>query len=151
MSSLRFTYHASVIIDGVLHEIGRREPAATQTGITSVYERTLSIAASGTDTLFDVTTECLATFKFMLIVSDYDLALEFITDDGAEVGEAIYTVEIKGSGTTNKFGFPHIFSTDDSIANHTVGFAGTWDVIEQVDCKNRSSTQAVKCAIFACT
>jgi|LUMF01.1.fsa_nt_gb hypothetical protein len=150
MATLRFVYNAAVEVDGVLEEMGNFDTPAVITGVTSLWKRTILVAASGTDTLFNIDTECLSEFKFLIVAADYDLALEAITDDDGDIGEAIASEEIRGSGTTNQLGFPRIFSKDDSLANHTVGFNGTWDKIERIDCKNRSSTQAVKVTVWAC-
>ncbi len=77
--------------------------------------------------------------------------VELITDQGADVGTVVSTVQVAGTGTTGSYGAGFSLASDTSYANYTTNFAaGTLDVIDKILVKNLSTTQAAKvyfCAI----
>lgn len=78
-----------------------------------------------------------SSFKLLVLESDQEVVVEFVTDDGNDVGEEVYTVTLSA-------GIPLILGGDGSYANYTVNFAGgTLDVIEAIRAKNLGATDAV--------
>lgn len=77
-----------------------------------------------------------STFKLCVLESDKEVIVEFVTDDGNEVGEEVYTVTLSP-------GIPLILGSNQSYANYTVNFAaGTLDTIEAIRAKNLGGTDA---------
>lgn len=77
-----------------------------------------------------------ASFSLLVLESDQEIVVEFVTDDGGEVGEEVYTVTVSP-------GIPLILGSDQGYADYTVNFAdGTLDVIEAIRAKNLGATDA---------
>lgn len=77
-----------------------------------------------------------ATFALLVLETDQAVMVEFVTDDGGEVGEEVFTVELNP-------GIPLILGDDASYADYTVNFAsGTLDTIEAIRAKNLGATDA---------
>lgn len=98
------------------------------------------VAGSGSSSpvvlLWSAAVDLPASFKFLVVESDQEVVVEFITDDGNDVGEEIFTVTVSP-------GLPLILGSDQSYANYVVNFGGgTLDVIETIRCKNLGAADA---------
>ena len=102
----------------------------------TVHRQTYSIADTGTQKIFDVTTD-LSNFDFAIILSDQNLLLQKVIDDAGNNGEAFFVETIRAN-------VPYPIPIDDGLAgNGTVDlFDGTADVIERLDVKNSSGATA---------
>lgn len=107
--------------------------------------QTFSVAAAGTQELFDVADD-IADFDFLMVISDKDsVVLQLVTDDDNSIGERAYTVQLAA-------GVPFILASKRSYANFTVDFAGgTLDNIERMNVKNLQATDAAKVTLLAFT
>lgn len=106
----------------------------------NVRDAQFDVAGSGSGSpvvlLWTALVDLPASFKLLVLESDQDVVVEFVTDDGGEVGEEVYTVTVSA-------GLPLILGSDQSYANHSVNFAGgTLDVIEAIRAKNLGATDA---------
>ncbi len=103
-------------------------------------ERDYTIAADATQLCWDptaVATENPSSFSFLLIWSDGNVDVEFVTDDGGDVGKIIWSQRVVKD-------VPLILGADDSYAAAAPGddiFAGTLDVIERIRIKDASSAE----------
>lgn len=124
--------------DGTRHEFGDLS-APVKYSVTDalIYRRVYEVADDATQLIFSVSNSDLASFAFLGVKSNQDnVFLEMVTDDGNEVGEESYTIELK------KDCIQPLFS-DDSYALHTVAFAaGTADSIETLRVENKSGSVA---------
>lgn len=129
--------------------IVKKIPVAVTLGSRSTpEERDYSIADAGTQNCWDplaTDTENPSTFSFLFIWSDQSVDVEFICDDGGEVGKVIWTHRVVAD-------VPFMLGADDSYANPGAddAYAGTLDVIERIRIKNSSgSTAKIKVIIAA--
>jgi hypothetical protein len=108
---------------------------------TTIEEKVYSVAAAGTQILWDPTTdgsETSGTFTTLIIATSDTFDLEFVTDVGVDVGDEAGTVRVSP-------GLPLMLGGDDSYANVTGVDAlgtGTLDVIDKIRAKNVSSATA---------
>jgi len=115
-------------------------------------ETTLQIAASSVETLFDASSGPIGDFDFLLIASDRDVVLEFTTDQNDGVGDELYTMTLKGTGTEGEYGVPVMLGSDVSIANYTENFGGgTDDVIDRIRAKNEDASNTANVIIIVAT
>lgn len=115
------------------------------------FRRDYSVAVETTVKVFDVD-QHLANFDFLWMQTDFDVMVEFVTDDDADVGEVVSTMKLRGTDIAGSYGFPLILAYDDSYANYTVNFAaGTLDVIETIRVRNLSTTDAATVHLTAAT
>jgi hypothetical protein len=152
MASIYNYSYVLATVNGRKYEFGSlTTPTTIAAAGDDVYELITSVAVSTSIKIFDVD-EDLADFDFLLVAADWDLQLQVVVDDDGDVGEAAFTLPVEGSGTTGTWGPPVIFASDDSYANYTVDFAGgTLDVIERLNVKNNSATQAAQVVCLAFT
>ena len=144
MATLSLWARAEIRLDGEDITFGSMVRPVTRT-LTQCARRVITVAASTTVEIFDASTDAVTDFDFLWLASDYDLRVEFTTDLAADVGTVISTMTLRGTASSNKYGFPLILGDDASFANHTANFAtGTIDVIDRIRVKNESSTQAVQ-------
>lgn len=152
MATLTSYNYIVTVINGITYTFGSLSvPKFFTLSDENAYVYSASIPVSSSASILDVSTD-ISDFDFLLIASDYDVMIEFVTDDGDHVGERSYTIEVAGSGTAGEMGIPSILTSNSSYANYTVGFAGgTLDVIEKVTAKNNSTTTAAKvfCLAFS--
>lgn len=117
------------------------ETKYTDTTITEIKEKEITVAASSTAILWDksAASENISTLTFSKIINNSAnlIDVEYVIDDGSEVGEELYTVEIPPKGH-------HILMSGTSYANHLAGdaFGGTKDVIEKIRVKESSGVAA---------
>lgn len=123
---------------------GRVVPIETKyrdTTITEIKEKEISIAASATITIWDTsaTPENITTLSFCQIINTgaNTIEVEYVVDDGGEVGEELHTVVIPSKGHD-------ILLSGVAYANHSAGdaFAGTKDVIERIRIKEPNAVAA---------
>lgn len=120
--------------------------ATTLSSLSKPEERDYSIADAGTQICWDplaVATENASTFSFLLVWADGAVDVEFICDDGGEVGKVIWTERVVAD-------VPLMLGADDSYANPGAddAFAGTLDKIERIRIKNSSgATRKIKVII----
>lgn len=113
------------------------------TGLTKFEIRKYSIADSTTQNAWDplaVDTEAMADFDYLAILSDGDVYVEFVTDDGGEVGKVVDTKKLVKNLWL-------ILGADDSYGNPGAddAFSGTADLIERIRFRNDSgATRKVK-------
>lgn len=151
MANVHLYNYLSVNIDGEHIELGSLTTPISRALTNDVaYRRVFSVGTETTQELFDVNDVDLSAFDMLWIACDFDLILQLVTDDDADVGEEIFTLGLLGSATANKYGIPFILARDDSYANYTVDFGGgTLDLIERISVRNLSTTQAARCVILA--
>ena len=114
----------------------------TITGLTNIVEREFDIADATTLVFWDplaTTTDVMQDYDFLAVITDGDVFLERIVDDGSEVGKVVYAEKITKD-------IPYMSCNDDAFAN--VGaddaFSGTADLIERLGIRNDSgSTRSV--------
>lgn len=114
-------------------------------------QKRLELSALETAVLFDASADALATWDLAWIQADHDVTLEFVVDQGGEVGTVVFTLVLKGSGVTGQLGLPLMLGSQVSVANPTVDFGGgTNDLIEKISVKNASATAVAHVeAVFA--
>jgi hypothetical protein len=99
-----------------------------------VHETVVNVGTETTTKVFDITTSTLSSFDVLWIESDKDVYVEFVVDDGNNVGEEVWAQKLR-AGTA--IAMPY----DDAKANYTVNFAGgSDDVVETVRVRNESTT-----------
>lgn len=158
MGQLRIVQHGSIELDGQVYQIG--DPVRSHSfTFTEMYRDTVTLAASGTAVLLDITATQsgggvnLGSFSVLLIASDRDVTIEEIVDEGNQVGQRVQSWTCKGSGTANKYGLYHFRGSDNAYASdHTENFGGaaTLDNIETIRVKNTDATNAAQVTIIAC-
>jgi len=154
MSSKIFTYtYMTAIINNVPYRFGSPfKPVSTTIASDLPYQKVATIAAAGTTTMFDISTD-LADFDYMLLAVDFDAYVEIITNDGDALVQ-VNTLPLTGSGVAKEFGSPFILGRDDAHSSDHVegwGTVGTLDVIEKISIHNvtgaSNSVQAI-CMAF---
>ncbi len=114
--------------------------ATTLSSRSKLEERDYTIADAAVQLCWDptaVATENPSSFSFLLIWSDGDVDVEFVTDDGGDVGKIIWSERVVKD-------VPLILGADDSYAAAAPGddiFAGTIDLIERIRIKNGSGAE----------
>lgn len=104
-------------------------------------DRTFSIAAETTKTLWDATVSPVTALSFLWIETDADVMIELITDQNAGVGKEVFTITIEA-------GKPFVLGSGVSYANYTTNFAGgTLDVIDKILCRNLDTADAAEVRI----
>jgi len=101
------------------------EYRSAHTGLTAIAHRDIAIAADGTPTLWDPTTdstETVSDFDFLLAVSDGTLDLEKTANEG-HASETVSTIRLFKD-------LPYMLGADD--AYYDGGFSGTLDVIDKL-------------------
>tara|TARA_R100001594_G_scaffold73756_1_gene108311 strand:+ start:2176 stop:2628 length:453 start_codon:yes stop_codon:yes gene_type:complete len=147
MATLRYQACGHVVIDGVLKRFGKPSDDYTVTGVTKSIERILPVGTSTTVKLWDVTVDF--AFKFFFVQTDYDVHIEFVTDDDASIGEVAATKYLTGSGKDSILGPPMILTSNTSYANYTVNFGGgTINTIDTIRVRNLSTTDAAQVHAF---
>jgi hypothetical protein len=142
---VRLYAYAVTEIDGDVVNVGNLHIPNYLTVDGQQEKKIVSLGTETTLKLWDVDDSALTAFKFLWIQTDYDIMLELVTDDDADVGEEVYTVELQGSGRANVYGMPFILNSDASYANYTVAFGGgTLDVIETIRGRNLDTTNTAK-------
>jgi hypothetical protein len=117
------------------------ETRYTDTTITEVKDKEISITASSIITIWDTSSssENIKTLTFCLIknTGPNTIEVEFTVDDGDDVGEEFNTVVIPSKGS-------HVLMSGSSYANHNAGdaFAGTLDLIEKIRIKEPNGVNA---------
>lgn len=102
----------------------------------NVRDSVVAVANAATALLWTALVDIPSSFNLLVLESDQDVVVEFVTDDGNDVGEEAYTVTLKA-------GWPLTLGADGSYANYTVNFGGgTLDVIETIRCENNSGSDA---------
>jgi len=150
--SVQLYQYYIVDIDGKAYRGGSISSPVTVSAAGQKLDNVYSVATNTVQKIFDVDEGPLSDFDFLWIETDFDVMLELVTDDDADVGEEIYTVPLKGSQTANSYGAPLVLIGDDSYAGYTVNFAaGTLDVIETLRVKNLDNTNTASVHIFAVT
>ena len=140
-------YFALVVEDQsrVLHAIGDLiNPVSVPTVTGRVYDQSFSVAASGTQEVFNIDNN-LGDFQILVIVSDTSaVMLEWTVDKNAGVGDEFATQYMAAN-------VPAIIPSDIAYANYTSNFGGgTLDKIERLRVKNTATTTA-KVRVFAVT
>ena len=101
---------------------------ARSTSLTEIRQEHLAIEADATQVVWNptVTGDSISDFKFLALVSDGDLDVEFTANEG-DANEEIGTVRLTD-------GLPYMLGADDSYYNHSASdaFAGTLDVIDKI-------------------
>lgn len=140
--------YMSVTIDGKTYSWGSLvDPASVSiTGLKN--ERVVAVAASTTVKLFDSSVDPIGSFEICWLQTDFDVMIEFVTDDNSTVGDEPWTNKLRGSGVANKYGPAKLLSYDDSYAGYVKNFGGgTLDVIDIIRARNLSATQAAQVLI----
>jgi len=110
---------------------------------TKWVERNLSLADATTQNVWDplaVDNEVLDDFDLLIVRADQSVDLEFVGDDGGEVGKVIFTLRVVKD-------IPLMLGADDTYANPGAddAFSGTLDLLERLRVRNDSgSTAAIK-------
>ena len=148
MAVLRYQAHGFVEINGVVYNFGSSSEDYSITGVTKPFMQTFAVGTSSTVKVFDSTLQF--EFKFLWLQADYDLHVEFVTDDDASIGEVAATKFLAGTGKDGVLGRPMVIPDDTSYANYTVNFGGgTIDKIDTIRVRNLSTTDAAQCFVFA--
>lgn len=152
MASIYNYSYVIATVGGKKYEFGSlTEPQTITAAGNDTYELRKTVATSTAIEIFDVDNN-LADFDFLLVASDFDLQLQMIVDQDDDVGRVAFTLPLTGSGTAEEYGPPIILCDDDSYANYTYDYAGgTLDVIERINVKNLSTTQAAQVICLAFT
>lgn len=148
-ATLKLISHVIVDIDGKPYQAGSLTVARTLTlGSDLVFEQIYTVAPTTAVKLFDVA-ENLADFDFLLIETDLDVLLEFITNTAANY----YRQALLGSATANSYGIPFMLGADDTDQQDgtVAAFDGTADTIEQIYAYNESATDTARVHILAAT
>jgi hypothetical protein len=121
---------------------GEHQNAYTFTqSYTTIEEKLYSVAAAGTQIIWDPTTdgsETASTFTTLIVSCSDTFDLELVTDVGGDVGDEVGTVRVASN-------LPFMIGGDDSYALVTGVDAlgtGTLDVIDKIRAKNVSSATA---------
>lgn len=129
-----------VAIGGAVYEFGSAQPARFSVGGTRVRQQQFVIPGGTPGAVVLVWTGLIdlpATFDLLVLETDKTIFLELVTDEGNEVGERSYTVELKP-------GVPLMLGSPRSYANHSPNFAaGTIDAIETVRARKLDATDAM--------
>jgi hypothetical protein len=137
MATVSLTCHGELNIGGRVYKFGSQHPQEFTVTGDNVMDRQVDVAASATVLVWSAAIDLPASFAWLILTSDQDLVLEFITDDDDSIGEEIYTVTLAANA-------PLILASDASYANYTVNFgAGTLDLIESIRAKNLGGTDAI--------
>jgi len=101
-------------------------------------DRTFSVGAETTVTLWDATVSPVSAMSFLWIEAEASVVIELITDQNAGVGKEVFTITIEP-------GKPFMLGSNVSYANYTTNFAGgTLDVIDKILCRNLDADDAAE-------
>lgn len=130
----------TVSIGGAVYEFGSLQPARFSVGGTRVRQQQLVIPGGTPGAVVLVWTALVdlpAAYDLLILETDKAIFLELVTDEGNEVGERSYTVELKP-------GVPLMLGSQRSYANHSPNFAaGTLDLIETIRARKLDATDAM--------
>ena len=138
-------------IDGSRITVGSHSKPNTVDIAGEYQDKRVSVAASsGTDLLWNkaATSEPLSDFDFLALMATKAVTVEFIVDDGNNVGEVVFTIDL-AAGKDGLYGPMFLLTSDASNANAAAGFSGTADVIEKIQVKNTGSTASLVRIIMA--
>ena len=107
-------------------------PTMKSLSFTAKEDKEFVVAASGTQTLWDTTTdstEATSDFDFLYIIANSTIDLEFTTNEG-HASEELCTMRVIKD-------VPFILGADDSYYDHSASdaYAGTLDVIDKIRAK----------------
>lgn len=135
------------IIDGERFGFGSNiEPVSIDIAGAELTNDAIIIAANTVVKVWDKDESGVGDFDFMLLAADRTLYVELTVDIGGEVGTALFTLPLLGTGVDGKYGLPLMLGADDAYASdYTASFAaGTLDLIERIRVKNLDTTNAAK-------
>lgn len=132
------TSYGELQVNGEMYRWGNQsQPSRHSVTGDNVRDSSFVVSSGGGKVLlWSALADLPASFTLLVIESDQDVVVEFVTDDGGEVGEELATVTVVA-------GIPLILGSDDSYANYTVNFGGgTLDNIETIRAENSGGTNA---------
>lgn len=142
MATLRVWKAFEVDIGGVKYSGGSRSDALELTVTQAVQIGPFSLAASTTRTIWTGSSDELADFDFLWILSNADIRAELTVDADDDVGDELW-------GRIIEADMPFDLLGDGALADYTASFAtGTADVIDRLRLRNASASAAATVTVF---
>jgi hypothetical protein len=134
--------YGELAVAGKVYRWGSQQPVRHTVTAANVADKVVSVALDATELLWSALVDEPSSFALLVIETDAVVMLELVTDDGADIGEEIITVELNP-------GFPLMLGDDVSYAGYTVNFGGgTLDKIETIRAKKLSGAAAAKVRVL---
>jgi hypothetical protein len=134
------TLYGELQLGGKTYRIGSQQPVRHSVTATQPRQSQVTIPGGTPGAVVLVWTALLDipdTFTLLALETDKTVFVELVTDEGNDVGEESYTVELKP-------GLPLILGSQRSYANYTAGFGGgTLDLIETIRAQKLDATNAI--------
>lgn len=144
MATLRVYKAFEVEIDGVPYRGGSRSSPLEISVTEAVQIGPFDLDATTTKTIWTGSSDELADFDYLWIVSDSDIWAELTVDVGGEVGDELWARVIEANRPFDLIG-------DGGLANYTANFAtGTADMLDRLRLRNAGS-EAARVTVFMAT
>lgn len=133
MATLSIIQYVTATLDGETLSIGSQTTPNNLTVAGAKIDNTYTIATSTTLTAWAGTNPSDFDFLCIIALDSEDVAVELTTDANNGVGDEYHTIKLKQD-------IPFILARDDSLANNTGNFSGTFDVIDTIKIRNTSAS-----------